>query len=403
LLNLTANAVKFTAAGEVAIKVTSSAESNHQVRIRFEVRDTGIGVAPDQHNQLFAAFSQADASTTRRYGGTGLGLAISTRLVEAMDGRIDVDSVLGRGSTFWFELPITVGADLPADAPHLNRDQLSGMRALVVDDNATNRLIVTSVLTSWGLHAVAVPDARTALEELRHRGANGVVYDIAVLDMCMPDMDGLELAQAITADPRLRTTRMIMLTSTLEIDPTELKRAGISQWLTKPVRNSQFYDRLSRLVSPPPQSRITPPPRRPTVRPSVGSGARVLVVEDNELNQLVAEGLVSKLGYTVNIVSNGAQALDALSSTSYAAVLMDCHMPVMDGFEATVKIRERNDSNSTIPIIAMTAGAMAEDRERCLLAGMDDYVSKPIDFGVLERTLHKWIGTTATPVAESTT
>ena len=388
--------MKFTATGEVAIKVTRCAADN-QIRIRFEVRDTGIGVASGDRDRLFAAFSQADASTTRRYGGTGLGLAISTRLVEAMDGRIDVKSVVGEGSTFWFELPLTLGADVPSGEPQLNRDQLSGMRVLVVDDNSANRLIVTSLLTSWGLHAVAVPDARTALEELRQKAGNGVVYDIAVLDMCMPDMDGLQLAQAITADPRLRATRMMMLTSTLDINPAELKRAGVSQWLSKPIRHSQFYDRLSRVVSSPPQSPSTTSTSTRLVRPTAGSRARVLVVEDNELNQLVAEGLVSRLGYTVNIVSNGAQALEALASTSYAAVLMDCHMPVMDGFEATMKIRARDDANCTIPIIAMTAGAMVEDRELCRRAGMDDYVAKPIDLDILERTLDKWIETAASP------
>ena len=231
----------------------------------------------------------------------------------------------------------------------------------------------------------------------------GVPYDVAVLDLAMPGVGGLELAATISADPALCDTRMMLLTSSLHFDPAFVERAGIGEWLAKPVRSSEFHDRLLRLISPASEPR-TPAAAVAGVHPSSAeSPGRILVVEDNLLNQLVAEGIVSKLGYQVNIVANGVQALEALSSTSYSAVLMDCHMPIMDGFEATREIRRRQDQNSGIPIIAMTAGAMAEDRVRCLAAGMDDYVSKPIDLRALAELLRKWVRPVRGPGGDSRT
>ena len=229
-----------------------------------------------------------------------------------------------------------------------------------------------------------------ALSLMRAMAEQGAPYDVAVLDMSMPDVDGLELAATISAEPALSDTPLMLLTSSLHFDPAAVERVGIGEWLAKPVRSSEFYDRLVQLVSP------TSKPRSPAVmtagdQPANDSSGRILVVEDNLLNQLVAEGIVARLGYQVNIVANGVQALEALSSTTYSAVLMDCHMPIMDGFEATREIRRRQDQNSTIPIIAMTAGAMAEDRARCLDAGMDDYVSKPIDLKALGELLRTWV------------
>jgi two-component system sensor histidine kinase/response regulator len=390
VLNLVSNAVKFTATGEVVTKVSARPVTDGEVRLRVEVQDTGIGIPQHSQERLFESFSQADPSTTRRYGGTGLGLAISQRLVEAMHGTIGFDSVAGTGSTFWFEIPLIVGAGRPEQAAARPPDLLTGLRVLVVDDNATNRMILESQLSSWQLTPDAVDGAAVALVRLREMAGRGVPYDIVVLDMCMPDMDGLELATQVSADPVLSGTRMIMLTSTSELDPADLLVAGVSEWLLKPVRSSDLYDRLLRLVAPPVSPEPVAPHSRLEVAASGTSRGRVLVVEDNPLNQLVAQGIVTTLGYDVDIVDNGAEALRSILHTSYAAVLMDCHMPVLDGYDATREIRRREGAGGRIPVIAMTAGAMNEDRERCLAAGMDDFISKPVTLAAVETTLAEW-------------
>ncbi len=390
VLNLVSNGVKFAATGEVVTKVTAEALDQGGVSLRFEVRDTGIGIPEESRERLFESFSQADASTTRRYGGTGLGLAISQRLVEAMGGTIGFDSELGVGSTFWFEIPLTLGTDLPGHTMAVRPDLLTDLRVLVVDDNATNRMILKSQLGSWQLRPDVVDSAAAALVQMRAMAAQGEPYAIAVLDMCMPDVDGLELAQQVSADESLAGTRMIMLTSTSEIPSDSLTSAGIGEWLLKPVRSSDLYDRLHRLMAPPIRT-VTLARNDPSDRvvrgPSMG---RVLVVEDNPLNQLVAQGIVTTLGYAVDIVDNGAEALRAILHTSYAAVLMDCHMPVLDGYEATREIRRREGGGLRMPIIAMTAGAMEEDRQRCALAGMDDFVSKPVALAAVQAALAHW-------------
>ena len=360
------------------------------MRLRFEVSDTGIGIAEEDRKRLFQSFSQADASTTRRFGGTGLGLAISRRLVEVMGGDIGVDSEPGTRQHVLVRGPAAAGQfrrDLVRDEPR--HPLLTDLRVLVVDDNATNRTILESQLTSWRLRPDLVADARVRPEPVAGDGEPGQPYDLAVLDMCMPEVDGLELARSISSDPKLAGTPMIMLTSGLQVDPSAFADAGIGQWLTKPVRSSELYDRLMRLMAP--MEASTPAPRtdgRRDPQPA-GTRGRVLVVEDNSLNQLVAEGVVSKLGFEVHSVANGVEALEAMVSTPYSAVLMDCHMPVMDGFTATREIRAGRGRRT--PIIAMTAAAMVEDRERCITAGMDDYVSKPVDLEALEKALDRWI------------
>jgi CheY-like chemotaxis protein len=361
--------------------------------MRFEVTDTGIGVADHDQAGLFESFSQADASTTRRFGGTGLGLAISLRLVEAMQGRIHLTSTLGVGSSFSFEVPLAAATRAPGDlAVGLTYDLLPGMRVLVVDDNATNRLILTSQLTSWRLQPEAAENAESALVQMRQRAAEGRPYDIAVLDMCMPTTDGLQLAQSISRDARLQHTKMIMLTSTFNLDLAAVQQAGVREWLNKPVRGSELYDRLMRLMAPD-LPILAPPGPNATIAPKVeGLLGRVLVVEDNPVNQLVAEGVITRLGYQVDVVGNGIEAMEAVARGSYAAVLMDCHMPLMDGFQATAEIRRREAPGQRIPIIAITAAAMPEDREQCLAAGMDDYVSKPFDIKLLGTTLAQWVG-----------
>ena len=391
LLNLASNAVKFTASGEVSIRVKTEspgAAAGSTATVYFEIRDTGIGIDPSQHGRLFQSFSQADASTTRRYGGTGLGLAICSRLTDAMDGGIGLDSTPGKGSTSWFRLPLPVAP--PSTDPVPAAGFLNGLRVLVVDDNATNRLVLESQLRGWRLLPEAVPDAASALVRAREADAAGEPFHLAVLDFCMPDTDGLELARRIKADAGLADMELIMLTSTMQVNAAEISQAGVREWLMKPVRSSEFYNRLVRLMSTHGPS-VPAAPSQVSAVPQEPSRGRILVVEDNEVNQLVARATVSRLGYAVDVVSNGVEALAATAGSRYAAVLMDCHMPVMDGFEATRQIRRRDGRHPRLPIIAMTAGALDGDRERCLAAGMDDYLAKPVDAAALEATLLHWV------------
>lgn len=390
LLNLASNAVKFTASGEVAIRVNVADQDARTALVRFSVSDTGIGIAAADHLRLFDSFSQADASTTRRYGGTGLGLAICRRLTEVMGGDIGLTSTPGEGSTFWFSLRLPMTTE-PGPVPERPVPSLlEGLRVLVVDDNATNRFVLESQLNTWGLRPDAVADARTALDRSRTAASAGKPFDIAVLDMCMPDMDGLELAHEFSRDPALRGIRFMMLTSASQVSKTDMADAGISEWLTKPVRGSELYDRLMRLVAGNPATDAASALARPP-RPDRPSKGRILVVEDNAVNQLVAREMVAKLGYEAEVAGDGAEAVSAIGARSYAAVLMDCHMPLMDGFEATRIIRARENGGVRLPIIAMTAGAQDEDRERCIAAGMDDYLSKPVDLAALDEALNRWI------------
>ncbi|MGJ3189274.1 response regulator [Paenarthrobacter sp. FR1] len=392
LLNLSSNAVKFTPAGEVEIQVSVVSRDPENAALRFEVRDTGIGISAEDHHRLFESFAQADASTTRRYGGTGLGLAISRRLTEVMGGRIGLESEPGTGSKFWFVLELPVGPAV-SDTGTLPAT-LAGRRVLVVDDNATNRLVLETQLASWGMQPVAVADAASAMDAYRTAVLNSRPYDIAVVDMCMPDTDGLELARTIKNEGNgSGSPGIILLTSTMQVDRSDLASAGIREYLTKPVRSSEFYNRLLRLMA----TRTPGAPALP-VQPAIVASdepvpriGKLLVAEDNEVNQLVARGMANRLGYDVDIVDDGAKAVAAALSGTYAAVLMDCHMPVMDGFDATRAIRARNGQSARIPIIAMTAGALNEDRERCFAAGMDDYISKPVDLAKLGEVLTRWV------------
>ena len=389
LLNLASNAVKFTSTGEVAIQLRTSQTADGVVMTHFDVTDTGIGIPAESHERLFESFSQADASTTRRYGGTGLGLAICLRLVEAMDGRIGLDSDVGAGSRFWFELPLAPAVGTAQHQPPVE-ELPTGLRVLVVDDNATNRLVLAAQLHSWNLNTDVVVDGRSALAALHHALGHGRPYDVAILDMGMPVMNGLQLAQAIAADPDLRNTRMLILTSAMRVDAPSLRQAGVNHWLTKPVASAALHRQLKLLMAqtPPPDRR--PVPQTYPIRTQHQPLSRILVVEDNALNQLVAEHVLARLGYQADIVANGVEALAALSHDAYAAVLMDCHMPVMDGYEATREIRQHEDPSGRMPIIAMTASAMAEDRDRALAAGMDDYLSKPIAIQTLSDVLGRW-------------
>ena len=394
LLNLASNAVKFTAQGEVQIKVTSAPVDEGQVGLHVEVVDTGIGIAEADQPRVFESFSQADASTTRRYGGTGLGLAISRRLVEAMDGELGVRSVPGQGSTFWFDLRLPAAeasAHVEPDLPALGLLP-ARLRALVVDDNATNRTILTAQLGAWGIAVDVVDSAAAALDALATARVTRRRYDFAILDMLMPDVDGLELARRVSADPDLAGLPMIMLSSAPRLPRPVLAEVGVARWLNKPVRAAALYDSVVRLVSAPGRRAEEGDDQagRAAVAAPAPTRGRVLVVEDNELNQLVARGMVERLGFATDVAGNGAEALEALGNEEYAVVLMDCHMPVMDGFVATQRIRVLERGRRRTPVVALTASALVSDRERCLGAGMDDYVSKPIDPDALAAVLDRW-------------
>ena len=394
LTNLLSNAIKFTERGEVVLRVGLDAEGPEEAGVRFEVRDTGIGMTREQQTRLFQAFNQADASTTRRYGGTGLGLAISRQLVELMGGEMSLESEPGRGSTFSFELCLRKQPEGARTKPAVHAD-IDGLRVLAVDDNETNRRVLHGQLAPWGIDDGLASDGPEALRTLRDASARGEPYDVALLDMEMPGMDGVELAKKIKADPAISSICLVLLTSVGRRGDAEVARqAGIDAYLTKPVRQSELHGAMAAVVggrevaSYGTSSLVT----RHTLREErVASKARVLVAEDNQVNQKVAVKMLEKLGYRADVAGNGLEVVEALERIPYAVVLMDVQMPEMDGLEATREIRKREDGGRKTRIIAMTAGAMREDREMALEAGMDDYVSKPVKPEELEAVLERWL------------
>ena len=402
LTNLLGNAVKFTEEGEVVLRVKLAAETSDAAVVRFEVRDTGIGMTEEQQARLFDAFTQADASTTRRYGGTGLGLAISKQLVELMGGEIGVESQPGEGSVFWFTARLEKSPISTRTAPLRHADP-GGLRVLVVDDNETNRRIVHEQVLSWGMRNGMAEDGQRALEVLRGAAEEGDPYDVAILDLDMPGMDGMELAHRIKADPAMASARLILLTSLgLRGEAEQARRVGFSAYLTKPVRQSKLYDAIVALMSHPTGKASAPQHESSVVtrhsHEEVGAASderlwrtRVLVAEDNQINQKVAVRMLERLGYRSDVAANGHEALEALSRIPYAAILMDVQMPEMGGYEATAEIRRREGDVRHTPIIAMTANAMQGDREKALEAGMDDYVPKPVKPEALEEVLERWI------------
>jgi two-component system sensor histidine kinase/response regulator len=403
LTNLLGNSIKFTDQGEVIVRVELVGEDEASATVRFEVSDTGIGISPEQQQRLFLAFTQADASTTRRYGGTGLGLAISNQLVNLMGGEMRVESEPGAGSTFSFTVTFEkqtarVAQAAPAD--------LAGRRALVVDDNQANRTILEKQLSSWGVRTASAADGEQALELLR--SAAGDPYHLAVLDMQMPGMDGIELARRIKAEPGISETRLVLLTSMGgRGDDEGASRAGIEAYLTKPTRQSDLYEALVAVMG---GAETAPGEDRFVTLDSLrekktGGRARVLVAEDNPVNQKVAARMLENLGYLADVVGDGREALEALAKGSYGAVLMDVQMPGMDGYKATGEIRRREEQlgrrnmmrglrRRRTPIIAMTANAMQGDREKAIEAGMDGYVSKPVSLEELGAVLERWVSRT---------
>ena len=416
LTNLLSNAIKFTEEGEVNLRASLQATEDGTLTVRFEVADTGIGLTRDQQQRLFQSFSQADSSTTRKYGGTGLGLAISKQLAEMMGGEIGVVSDPERpdgrpGSTFWFTARLEEQPVQTRSAPSAPRSDLRGLKTLVVDDSATNRDILYRQLVSWGMRPDTVEDGFAALERLQGtRQGSADTYDLAVLDMQMPGMDGLELTRRIKDDPGLSPTRLVMLTSIGDRgDGDRIRAAGIEAYLTKPVRQSELYNALATVMGS--GSGTSATERSATSKDLRGlahrevSHHRILVAEDNPVNQRVALSMLHKLGYPAEVVSDGQEALEALSSGHYAAVLMDCQMPNLDGYEATAEIRRREAESGSgrTPIIAMTANAMQGDREKALDAGMDDYVTKPVKPAEVGAMLDRWTTSGEAQVTENVT
>ena len=383
LTNLLANAVKFTPTGEVVTAVSSAGQQGDRLLIRFEVTDTGIGIAPERLPQLFKSFSQADTSTTRRYGGTGLGLAICKQLVELMGGDIGANSEPETGSRFWFTVPFE--CVVPSRPPRRDdQPDARDVRLLVVDDNATNRMIVARHAESWGMSVDAVENGAKALASLRQAASEGAEYDVAILDLTLPGIDGIELAHIVQSDPALRSTPMVMLASSFGRH-REAQTAGIRAYLTKPVRQARLRDAILDVLADRTDARSTERRLRPA------TDVTILVVEDNPVNQAVAAGMLRRWGCRVDIAASGSQALKAAAETQYDAIFMDCQMPDMDGYTATAEIRSLEGARRRTPIIAMTAHSMKGDRERCLEAGMDDYLAKPMRGEDFERVLDRWL------------
>lgn len=387
LLNYAANAVKFTAEGQVVIRADLVEDRSEVLVVRFSVADTGIGIAADDQGRLFMPFTQADASTTRRYGGTGLGLAIVRRVADALGGEVGVTSDPHRGSTFWCTVPLG-----PARRSHLISTRptraVPGTRALVVDDNATAREVLAGQLRHWGLDVVAVPTALDALCALSSAASQGMPYAVALIDHDMPGVDGLALAQRVRADRALATVPLVLLTTGPGLPAEQLREAGIGVRLTKPVQVQRLQGAVQRALGTGPEE--LPVHARPPRDLPLDRGV-VLVVEDSEVNRLVAVGTLRQLGFLTEVAVNGADAVEAVTSQRFDAVLMDCRMPVMDGYDATREIRRREDGGPRTPIIAVTANASPEDRTHCEDVGMDDYLAKPLSHRQLAESLNRWV------------
>ena len=410
LLNLLSNAIKFTERGEVSLFVRAETVNPDSVRLLFEIMDTGIGLAEEAQSRIFQPFSQADGSTTRKYGGTGLGLAISRGLVERMEGQIGVKSTVGGGSNFWFTACFDKQAQ-SANRPRRTPPQ--DIRVLVVDDNAACAQVLSAMLDAWNVRCSIVNGGREALATLRGASAAGEPFQVAVLDMQMPGMTGLALTEEIKADAALASTQLVIMhTVGRRGSSASWAEAGISGYVTKPVKQSALFDAIMDAFVTPAAPRLglraakkqtfktTAELSRIMMRPATAprlSNARVLIAEDNMVNQKVALRQLLNLGFRADAVANGREVLEALDRIPYRLVFMDCQMPEMDGYEATKVIRSRAGEANKLTIVAMTANALEGDRDSCLAAGMDDYLCKPVKQDELERVLRRWLPAEAFP------
>ena len=410
--NLANNAIKFTGEGRVMINVECDNQTEKEATMRVSVEDTGIGIAEDRLETVFAEFTQADPSTTRKYGGTGLGLTISKQLIELMGGSIGVSSRLEEGSTFWFTLLLPLDLE-PAMVPRPGTS-LADVRVLIVDDDEISRRVLAEQITSWGMRADTRSSAEEGLTILRQAQAENQPYQVAILDYQMPGGGGENLGLDIKSDPLLRDTVLVMLSSLSQgSDEERISKAGFAAYMLKPVRQSLLMDTLITVWAAHKKGVSTGLVTRYTLAKAAAAssdlptktdqpvGARVLIAEDNIVNQKVAQRMLEKLGCQVQVVANGKEAVEILELIPFDLVFMDCQMPEMDGYEATAEIRRRESDSSHIPIIAFTAHTMRGDRERCLAAGMDDYISKPVKSTDLRRVLQEWPGSAAAaPSAE---
>jgi PAS domain S-box-containing protein len=395
LLNLVGNAVKFTLRGEVTVWLHLLAQDTKTLTLKCAVTDTGIGISSHAQAKLFTAFSQADGSTTRQFGGTGLGLAIVKQLVQLMKGEVGTASTPGQGSTFWFT--VQLGCAAPRDESQPAHEQfLRGLRVLIVDDHPTNLFVLNAHLTAWGAEVASADSGAAALERLAQAAHTPTPIHLAILDLHMPDMDGFMLARAIKADPVIRRVDLLALSSGERPAHNGMTEPlGFFAWLQKPVRQSRLRDCLREYLQ---GAAAAPPAVGPQPLATPALGGRVLLVEDNPINREVATGQLELLGFQVDSAEDGRQAIEMSATGTYAVILMDCQMPVMDGFTATARIRERERQQhaARTPIIALTANAMEKDRDQCLAAGMDDYLSKPFSQDQMKDILSHWLSRTGT-------
>jgi len=379
IVNLVGNSIKFTERGEILLSVTQEEETPGAVSLHFAVKDTGVGIPADKQQRVFEAFSQADGTMARKYGGTGLGLTICTRLVGMMGGRIWVESQLGQGSTFHFTIRLAIQSAPSARLTLVQPEELLNLPVLIVDDNFTNRRVLHGMLNRWGMRPTAVEGGRAALQALEIAKSTGRAFPLILLDGQMPEMDGFTLAEIIQKDPELVGAAIMMLTSAGHVgDAARCRELGISAYLVKPVRQGELLSSIRQILQKTPEVKPVPLVTRHTLR-ETQNRARILLAEDNAVNQTLAVRLLEKRGYVVCVAGDGHAAVAALEKDTFDLVLMDIQMPGMDGFEVTSAIRKKEERTGRhIPIVAMTAHALRGDQERCVAAGMDGYVSKPI-------------------------
>ena len=394
LTNLIGNAIKFTEQGSVVVRVASVEETEKSVTMRFDVSDTGVGIKPEAQSRIFDEFMQADGSTTRKHGGSGLGLAISKQLVEMMGGTIHVESSPGSGSNFWFTSKFEKQPAQSQQGPRsVAIGLLTGLRVLIVESSAVNSSILQSQMGNWEMNIRVAGTPRQATDLLAEAAARGVPYDIALIDLAKPGLDALEFARAMRRRTELAPLRLVMLTRR-HADIKSARDAGFDACLVKPVRQTVLYECLVNAMAGRTHEPVEAPPlSKPASTAPAALRGNILLVEDNLINQQVALGILQLQGYSVTVAANGKEALDALAAGAFDLILMDCHMPEMDGFECTAEIRKREQASGgkVIPIVALTANAMAQDREECLNAGMDDYLSKPFSMQTLQDMLDRWM------------